>query len=259
MRKLLLLCAFAVFGFGPAFAGNASSEDDNNLFNHLAAAVSLGSDGIGIDVAAPIGDMFAVRAGMSIWPRIAFKTDVDPGSNSKSFILNDNGKIDVDVKPHITDFKLLFDYYPIEKSSFHVTAGAFIGSSILATVSNSKQFLQQYEWGKAGIQHGEYKIVSDKSGNICLDVKGNSFKPYLGVGFGRALPRNRIGVTFDLGVQFWGKPAFYTNVKDDFGDTSYRKLTNQPNGNKDLNDYIDKISKIVVCPVLSVRLCGRIF
>ena len=258
MRKLFLLCALSIFGTGQSVAGNEYDEDDDNLFNHLGVAVSVGSDGIGFDIAAPIGNMFAVRAGMSIWPRITYKTDVDPGTNSKSFILNKDGKIDVEGKANVTDFKLLLDYYPFKKSSFHVTAGAFIGTPKVVTVYNSGQFLQKDEWGKAGIQHGDYKIASDENGNINLDVKVHSFKPYLGVGFGRAIPRKRVGVTFDLGVQFWGTPGIWTDVKDDFGDKSYRKLTEQKNGNKDLNKAIDNVSKIVVCPVLNVRLCGRI-
>ncbi len=259
MRKLFLVCALAVFSIGQSFAGGEYDEDAKNLFNHLSVGVSLGTDGVGFDLASPIGNHFAVRAGMSIWPKVSYDTDVDPGTDSKSFILNKDGKIDIEGKVKISNFKLLFDYYPFKRSSFRVTAGAYIGNEKIISVYNKGQFMEQYEWGRAGIQHGNYKIASDSKGNINLDVKVNGFKPYLGVGFGRAVPRKRIGVAFDLGVQFWGKPALYTNVKDDFGDASYRKLTEQENGNKDFNDAIDKMSKIVVYPVLSLRLCGRIF
>ena len=258
MRKLFLVCSLAVFGLGHSLAQSNEAQKDKNLFNHLGIGVSAGTDGIGFDLAAPIGDMFAVRAGMSIWPRIKYKTDINPGTDSKSFILNDNGKIDIEGKVNITDFKLLFDFYPFKKSSFRVTAGAFIGKQAIISVYNKEQFLQSYEWGKAGIQHGNYKIASDSNGNINLDAKVNGFKPYIGLGFGRAIPKKRIGVSVDLGVQFWGKPGLYTNVKDDFGDVSYRKLTEQDNGNKDINDAIDKMSKFIVLPVLSVRLSGRI-
>ena len=259
MKKLLLVCAMTVLCVGMASAQTGESKKDKNLFNHLGVGVSAGTDGIGFDLAAPITDMFAVRAGMSIWPKITYKTDIDPGTDSKSFILNKDGKIDVEGKVNIADFKLLFDYYPFKTSSFRITAGAFIGKQEVVSVYNDAPFLQNYEWGKAGIQHGKYKIASDKDGNINIDAKVNGFKPYIGVGFGRAVPRKRIGVAFDLGVQFWGKPGIYTNVKDDFGDVSYRKLTQQDNGNKDINDVIDKISKIPVFPVLNLRICGRIF
>ena len=258
MRKLFLVCALALFGIGQSFAGSEYDEDADNLFNHLSIGVSVGSDGIGFDLASPIGNMFAVRAGMSIWPRLTYKTDVDPGTDSKSFILNKDGKIDLEGKVTLADFKLLFDFYPFKNSPFRVTAGAFIGSQKVVSVYNSGQFLERNEWGKVGIQHGDYKIASDKDGNINLDVKTNGFKPYLGVGYGRTIPHKSIGVAVDLGVQFWGTPAIYTNVMDDFGDLSYKKLTEQDKGNKDLNDAIDKLSKIVVLPVLSIRLCGRI-
>lgn len=258
MRRLLLLCALAIFDMGQSYAENENSKDAS-LFNHLSVGVSVGSDGIGFDLATPVGNMFAVRAGMSIWPKVTYKTDIDPGSDSKSFILNKDGKIDIEGKVNMGDFKFLFDFYPSRNSSFHLTTGAFVGSKKIASVYNAGQFLERNEWGMAGIQHGDYKIASDASGNINLDVKANGFKPYFGLGFGRAVPHKRIGFIFDLGVQFWGTPAIYTNVKDDFGDVSYRKLKNQDNGNKDLNKAIDNLSKVVVFPVLNFRLCGRIF
>jgi hypothetical protein len=259
MRKLFLVSALAVLSAAQSFAGDNGKKEDSNMFNHLSIGLSAGTDGIGLDLAAPIGNHFSVRAGKEDWPKIKYKPDISPGTDSKSFILNKDGKIDIEGKINMADFKLLFDYYPFTNSSFRLTAGAYFGKEKVVTVYNKGQFLSQNEWGSAGIQHGKYKIASDANGNINLDLKAKSFKPYLGLGFGRAVPRKRIGVAFDLGVQFWGTPGVYTNVKDDFGDVSYKKLTKQEDGNKDLNKAIKNISKLKVFPVLNIRLCGRIF
>ena len=118
------------------------------------------------------------------------------------------------------DFHLLFDYYPFKSSSFHLTAGAYIGKSELVTIQNKAPFVKQNYWGNAGIELGtaesiytQYTIYSDNQGNVKADVKTNSFKPYVGIGFGRAIPKGRIGIQFDLGVQFWGTPEVWTNLK----------------------------------------------
>lgn len=46
-------------------------------------------------------------------------------------------------------------------------------------------------------------------------VKVKNFRPYLGLGFGRLIPKNRLGIRFELGAQFQGKPVVYA---DDVGD-----------------------------------------
>ena len=71
MQQLkLFLAAVAI-----AFAVNASAQE-NKLFNHLSIGYTLGTDGlIGFDVASPIGNYVAVRAGYTFMPK--FKADVD--------------------------------------------------------------------------------------------------------------------------------------------------------------------------------------
>ena len=47
----------------------------------------------------------------------------------------------------------------------------------------------------------------DNNGNVSGGLKVSGFRPYLGLGFGRAVPKKRVGVMFELGVQFHGKPG----------------------------------------------------
>lgn len=42
-------------------------------------------------------------------------------------------------------------------------------------------------------------------------VKVKNFRPYLGLGFGRLIPKNRLGIRFELGAQFQGKPVVYAD------------------------------------------------
>ena len=63
MKKLLLVCALATLGLSQSYA--QLDEDDFGFFDHVSAGISLGTDGIGIEVAAPLTYNFAVRAGYS--------------------------------------------------------------------------------------------------------------------------------------------------------------------------------------------------
>lgn len=37
----------------------------------------------------------------------------------------------------------------------------------------------------------------------------SGFRPYVGIGVGRAVPGHRMGFQFDFGVMFWNKPKVY--------------------------------------------------
>lgn len=253
MKKLFLLVVAALFGWQTT---QAQEEVEYGLFNHLGVGVSLGTDGIGFDVAAPITEWAAVRAGMSIFPSIKYDDDVNIRSNSKSFTKKD---VNIEGKLNMKDFKLLFDFYPIQNSGFHLTAGAYIGSKKVVTAKNKKQFLVESAWGTSGVKIGPYRATSDDDGNVEATIEVAGFKPYLGIGFGRAVPKNNISVSCDLGVKFWGKPGVYAWTNDNFGNRIHTKLTKEDVDDDDADKAFDILSKISVFPVLNIRLCGKLF
>lgn len=256
MKKLFLLVVAALFGWQTT---QAQEEVEYGLFNHLGVGVSLGTDGIGFDVAAPITEWAAVRAGMSIFPSIKYDDDVNIRSNSKSFTKKD---VNIEGKLNMKDFKLLFDFYPIKSSGFHLTAGAFIGSKKIINAYNTEEFLARDEWGVSGIMIGDNRVTSDKNGNCEANIEVAGFKPYLGFGFGRAVPNSRFTVSCDFGVKFWGKPCVGAMVSDDFGNRSYKKIHYKDlndDDDEDLRDGFKTAEKITVFPVLNIRLTGRIF
>ena len=273
MRKLLLICGLATCCISQTYAQLA--EDDYGFFNHVSAGISLGTDGIGIEVATPLTYNFAVRAGYNFMPKFKYKENVNLGSNP-AFINPHGQKVDFEGELNMGDFKLLFDWYPSKSSSFRLTAGAYIGKEKVLTVKNTSAFVNSAYWGTAGIELGTtesvystYTILSDNQGNVQGDLKVNSFKPYIGIGFGRAVPKSRLAVQFDLGVQIWGTPEVWTNIQYfDYNQGKYVKeykkvgpnrITNPDKDYKDAKDAIETISKIGVYPVLSLRLNGRIF
>jgi hypothetical protein len=275
MKKLLLICATALFGFGQAHA--QLDADDYGFLNHVSFGVSAGTTGIGFQLAAPLSASFAVRAGYSFMPKFKYSKDFSLSGNTGAFTKD---RVDIEGKLNMGDFSLLFDWYPSKKSSFRFTAGFFAGNKTLVEVNNKEAFVKDNYKGKAGIELGEYNpanpqsesrytMMTDAEGNVKAELKVNSFKPYLGIGFGRAVPRKRIGLQLDLGVQFWGKPELESNfsyVDRQTGENVTRyeaikknRITNQDKDYQDLKDAVKTIQKIGVYPVLNLRINGRIF
>ena len=269
MKKLFIFAFAAMLGTQSV---SAQDFDDYGIFDHLSAGISLGTTGIGIEVAAPVTNYLAVRAGYSFVPKIKVKKNIHFDSK-EDWLKREDGtgyydNTDIEAKLNMGDFKLLVDVYPFKTSSFRLTAGAYIGQSKLVQAKSLDHFVYERYWGIAGPELGTgadtYTIVSDKEGHINADLKVNSFKPYIGFGFGRAVPRGRIGVCFDMGVQFWGKPGVYTNISDDYGKGYQRvdrkRITNQDDDTyDDIKDGIKIGEKIIGYPVITLRINGRIF
>lgn len=280
MKKLLLLCATALFGFGQAHA--QLDENDYGFFNHVSFGVSAGTTGIGFELAAPLTSQFAVRAGYSFMPKFKYSKSLTLDKSDLAAFKVDGQyvhEVDLEGKLNIGNFSLLFDWHPFKTSSFRVTAGAYIGNSDIVTATNKNKFMNPEYAGKAGIDLSrkgsspmeKYTIVTDADGNLDAKVKVNGFKPYIGIGFGRAIPRKRVAAQFDLGVQFWGKAQLQTNLMyydGEVGDfvTRYEKVekgritrASEDSDYKDVRDYLKTAEGIFAYPVLTFRLVGRIF
>lgn len=187
-------------------------------------------------------------------------------------------KMDVEGKLKNTTGHVLVDLYP-GGGSFHFTLGAYFGPDEIVSVYNKEDgFLSPItQWNEAvrnpdpsyasyiagqemiGAKIGKYFFTPDPAdkGNVEANIKVKGFRPYVGLGFGRAVPKKRIGCQFDLGVQFWGKPEI---VAPTYENGSYQKQKIEEGGVEgDGGAAIKTVSKISVYPVLNFRLVGRIF
>ena len=100
-----------------------------------------------------------------------------------------------------------------------------------------------------------YIVEPDARGMVTVTAKSNSFKPYLGFGYGGRMIKNRNDwhVSFDCGAMFWGgTPNLYMhdgiNLTEDVENISGQVGT-----------YVDLFSALKVFPVLSFRITKRIF
>lgn len=96
----------------------------------------------------------------------------------------------------------------------------------------------------------KYQVDFDDNGDISGDVRVKAFRPYLGLGWGRQVPKtHRLGFRVELGCQFMGKMKVYQNDKE----VNINDLGKK--GDDDLSDFIDKVR---IYPVVKFSLTGRI-
>lgn len=227
------------------------------VFNHLGADLSLSTTGIGIEVSSPITDYVQMRAGVSFMPGFKFNTSftgnaevIDPmgAQHTESF--------DVDLKASLarTQGDIIFNVYPFGRlNNFFVAAGAYFGGKSLVKLNGHSDKVAQLQADgtlQAGyIEVGDYKLNFEENGNIRGGLCAQSFRPYLGLGYGRPCPGSRLGFMVEAGVQFMGHMKVCQGKNLDPIDISNL-------GNDD--DWQKWMNKLTVYPVIKFTLCGRI-
>ena len=100
-----------------------------------------------------------------------------------------------------------------------------------------------------------YMMEADADNMVIVKAKSNSFKPYLGFGYGGRLVKNRDDwkVSFDAGVLFWGgKPDLILH-------DGINLTTDIKNISGQVGDYVDLFKKVTVYPTLSIRFTKTLF
>lgn len=245
---------------------------DKNFFNHLAVGVNAGTPGIGVDVAMPVCKYLQVSAGFAKMPE--FKANVSLDISRTQFVdafgqllpISQN-KIKVQGKPSLASGMVMLDILPVLTSAFHLTVGVYFsgpdivdiynsGEGALLEISEANRHIEAWNLmhpdhpqQPIGLELGDHLLTPDSEGNLCATISDRRIRPYAGVGFGRAVPRRRVGFRVDLGCMFWGKPKVSCNGErihpEDIGG--------------DEGKFLRHLTKMQFYPCLNFRLCGRIF
>lgn len=221
-----------------------ASAQDNYIFNHLSAEVEAGSTGWGISISAPLTRYVTLRTGFTSMPQFSFSGDVHYTSGGT------RNEVDVKAKLKMTDFKFLAEIYPFNNCSFHVTGGFYMGQETLLDAKNTSP-INPGDY----LEIGEEKVYPETDGIAHAKVKVNTFKPYVGLGFGRSIPANhRFNVACDLGVEFWGSPKVeaWSPTGNDWVEVTTTK-------DDDINKTLNTFSKISAWPVLNIRFIYKLF
>lgn len=244
MRKV-----FHLMGFVAAMLlANPAVAQDKQLFNHLAIGAEVGTTGWGFEAAMPLTHYVTFRTGFTTLPRFNIKTDINYSTHGTEKNVDVLGRI------HMSDYKLLADIYPFTHSSFHLTGGFYAGLPNLGTAYNTEKL--DVKIGE-GLEIGGLFIRPDENDQVRLRLQTNSFKPYVGLGFGRPVSsKHKVSAAFDLGVMFWGTPKIKVYSPDE---DQWVRVTKDDIDDEDFHDAVDALEKFTIYPVLNIRIYFNTF
>jgi len=249
-------------------------SQESNVLRHYSLSAGVGSTGVTADVGTMITDYIGLRGGIDYMPKFKYSTSLSLN------LINQTQELNIDLTPlrerkvevqgtlHNSTGHALLDIYPSRDHGFHVTVGAYIArdEDVVDVVSGENEMLKKVadlnarrgqfaaipiSYGQVAAQMGDYNIMPDDNGNACANVKVRKVRPYVGFGFGRAVPRSRLNCQFDLGVQLSGTPRVYNGVNGE-------EITAEGARGED-GGILRSIDKVKFYPVISVRLAGRLF
>lgn len=238
MRKFLMAAVAAVVSL-------SASAMPPYIFDHLGANLSVGTTGIGVELTTPITQWVTMRAGVAIMPNFSFSTDVDATYEYGGY--EHDSEVNVKAGLGRVQGDVIFNVYPAPQlMSLYIAAGAYFGGNNIVTVKGHTDDMDLIK-NNGGIEIADGMIPFDEKGNVEGGFKVNGFRPYLGIGYGRALPKGRLAFNIELGVQFEGEPKVYSKTG---------KLELSPEAEGSLHGVTQYLK---VYPVLSFKLAGRIF
>ena len=266
MKKLMMMAVLLLAGVGSVMA---QSDYKRGIFNHVGLNVGAGTEGISVGVAAPVTNFLEVEAGVNIMPSFKLSGDLDVDYDDSSLPQVSGisypkpATIHVDGDFSRTTFNVKANLYPFGGGTkFFIAAGLSIGGEKIAEVNGScdklrevsqklpTQELKDQLRQAVSANLAGYNLQFDENYNVQGDIRCKKVRPYLGLGFGRLVPKNRLGMRLELGCQFMDKLKVYQNdteidinkALEDAGDDDLSKFV------KDLKIY----------PVVKFSFTGRI-
>lgn len=247
----------------------AQKEYKRGFLNHVGINVGAGTEGISVGLAAPVTGFFELEAGVNVMPSFKLSGDLDVDVNTSSLpqvptvTYPTSATIHAEGSFDRTTFNVKANLYPFGGGTkFFIAAGLSIGGEKIAEVTGSCDELRKFsqslptqelknEFRQAvSANLAGYNLLFDENYNVQGDIRCKKVRPYLGLGFGRLVPKNRLGMRLELGCQFMDKLKVYQNdteidinkALEDAGDDDLSKFV------KDLKIY----------PVVKFSFTGRI-
>lgn len=132
------------------------------------------------------------------------------------------------------------DWHPFRKARFRLTTGL------------SYHTIQEYQvlaHSTTGIKQGDITIAPEDFGVIDARLKWNSWRPYIGFGWGKSFPNHRISAGVDMGIYYIGSPSL--NV-------TYEGFLETTNLDEQLKKIETKLKGYAYYPHLSFQLRYRL-
>ena len=252
--KWILVLATGLFAVSTAF-----SQNDTKPFSSASLGVKVSTLGIGLEAATPLHNLLTLRFGVTSTGGISFRERNFSPPEGDDFIESFGYMPDWRFKPRIsfTHANLLLDYHPA--GVFHFTAGVFMGGSklkldgYLVDPDHDNQLSKPLEgksWPVLTVGDQQVKFPGGQA-DLELQLGKNALKPYLGLGFGYAVPKSKVSFKFELGVLYQKGYTLRQNGK---------VFDLKPAEEQEFKDMHNTITKYaMVWPMVSLQLFYRIF
>ncbi len=209
-------------------------------FGSLAIGLTVGSGGIGLDLATPINSKLNLRASGSLF------------SYTTSFTVD---TIPIDGTLHLASAALALDYFPRARS-FHISPGITLYNN---TTYNALIFIP----GNQIITLNDQDYTSDPNdpihGTAFLKF-GNRVAPRLTVGWGNVIRHRTAGLTFpvDIGIEYIKPPtaSFVLTGSSCQSPSDCGPIQNDPDTQQNIleqqGEIVDDLKPLRFFPILSI-------
>jgi hypothetical protein len=259
MRKSLsVILALFLMGLG-------LHAQDSQMVNHMALGVTVGTDGVGLELALPFSPYVQLRTGYSIFP-YSLKKTVDLEAEFKEQGL-DFGAVPVfGTLWKGGTGKVLLDVFPGKKTGFRFTVGAYIGpGKVFHGYGDLREHLEAEDYATKVMTYNTFSFTTDTKGYVLADGLMKVVTPYVGVGYGRAiLPDSRLRFSVDLGGIITGglKVQTYNYSVNKNGEPVVlhsSDLTDPTDGHQRDKGWIDRVTKFPFVPILKLNVYFLLF
>lgn len=252
--------------------GGVKLEDKScAMFKRNSLGLGFGTSGFTLNYATAIGQHFELRiqanAMINVHPvsqarACGLQWNDNEDSQNSAWVSRDGYAIptSMGMRSVISNMSAnaILSYYPSKSSGFFIAAGVGYGNRCIGKWKSLEpaeglyQYNQAHPGNEIGMLFGRSLIYPNRDGDMTVKYKVSQIRPYLGIGWGRCVPRKSVNFQVELGAQYWGHPKGYCN-----GRRIYR---NGPDGAYS-GSTPRFISSLPFCPTLTVRInwrCQRI-
>ena len=248
------------------------AQEETGVGNHLGWGVGFGTEGFNASIATDLTQYAELEFGVNYAPGFSRKSDGgvfhSPELGKDRHYLkyeNANGKdVNIGVKTSINRATLDFkgSVYPFATnenftSDLFVSLGVSFASKEIASIEGSctSNGIAPEDLEKPlFVRAGKFMLpVDKKSGELVVDgsCRVNSVRPYVGLGYGRLVPKNTLGFRVEAGCQFSGSVKVYHN-DEEVEELGKYNIEAKSTAKK----FMDFFS---IYPVLKVSLRGKFF
>ena len=266
--KKLIISGLAMF----MSLTSVMAQEETGIGNHLGWGVGFGTEGFNASIATDLTQYAELEFGVNYAPGFSRKSDggvfhsPELGKDRHYLKYENNKDVTIGVKTSINRATLDFkgSVYPFATnenftSDLFVSLGISFASKEIATIEGScsaSGIAQETLDKPLYVRAGKFMLpidVDKKNNELVADgsCRVNSVRPYVGLGYGRLVPKNNLGFRVEAGCQFSGSVKVYHNDKEMPLLSDY-KIEDDSTPKKFMNFFS-------VYPVLKVSLRGKFF